>query len=398
MTSILRRWERQGFGEKNKGTNNSLIFNMMNNPANTFIQRLRTFEYEFDGDPRWELIFSDGRRNWFYLVVSYYQGGYYITEHIGGPASIRVDEHGEMATENKHYATAYSDETKWPAIFSLALAYLDRVEKDWVGEYRQLVAKFPYKYRQGVIHSKLARHYGEDIRRIDEELGGENLRKFVDMVENGKINPFHDGRVKDLTAARYFEYCKVAYLHSHLDLDEKTKQLSGIELYRLFADGRHEGLTEIEQDSVSEFRDWIEGKHPKRQPGGHPWEILRGGNTTHISLYVSKDQFGPDNQYEIRLQGNSIVRIAETLKIYLGLMANQLTVAIDEPKKIRNRLLGQDSIGIVPEYLSLHRAQHLFDAHVDDVMHLHHFGNAWKEIRKLASWKELSCLRPSWVL
>jgi hypothetical protein len=33
---------------------------------------------------------------------------------------------------------------------------------------------------------------------------------------------------------------------------------------------------------------------------------------------------------------------------------NQLTVAIDETEKIRKRLLGQDSIGIVPGYLSLH--------------------------------------------
>ena len=367
---------------------------LTDNPAKTFIQRLRAFEYKFDGDPRWELIFSNGKRKWFCLVVSYYQGVYYISEHIGGPNSIQIDEHGELVTKNKHHVSAYSDETKWPAIFSLALAYLDKVEKDWVSEYRQLVMKFPYKYRQGLIHSKLARHYSEDIRRIDEELGAENLQKFVFMFENRKINPFHDGKVKDLTAARYFECCKVAYLHSHLDLDEKTKQLPGIELYRLFADGRDEGLTEIDQNSVSEFRDWMEGKHPKRQPGGHPWEILRGGNTTHISLYVSKDRFGPENSYEIRLQGNSISRIAETLKIYLGLIDNQLTVAIDNPEKIRKRLLGQDSIGIVPEYLSLHRAQNLFNGRVDDVMHLYHFGKAWKEIRKLASWEELPCLRP----
>ncbi len=358
-------------------------FNMMNNPVKTFIQRLPAFEYVFDGDPRWELVFSNGKRKWFYLTVSYYQGIYYITEHIGGHASIQVDERGEMV-----------DGTNWPAIFSLALAYLDRVEKDWAGEYRQLAAKFPYKYRQGVIHSKLARHYCPDIRRIDEELGGENLRKFVSMVENREINPFRDGRVKDLTAARYFEYCKVAYLNSHLDLDEKTRQLSGIELYKLYADGRHEGLTEIDQDSVSEFRDWMEGTHPKRRPGGHPWEILRGGNTTHISLYVSKDRFWQDNQYEIRLQGNSIVRIAETLKIYLGLMDRQLTVAIDEPEKIRKRLLGQDSIGIVPEYLSLHRAQNLFDGEVEDVMHLYAFGKAQREICRLAAWEEVVCLRP----
>jgi hypothetical protein len=204
----------------------------------------------------------------------------------------------------------------------------------------------------------------------------------------------HDGRVNDLTAARYFEYCKVAYLNSHLDLDEQTRQLSGIELYKLFADGRHEGLTEIEQDSVSEFTDWMEGKHPKKQPGGHPWEILRGGNTTHISLYVSKDRFGSDNQYEVKLRGNSIVRIAETLKIYLALMDHQLTVAIGEPEKVRKRLLGQDHIGIVPEYLSLHRAQNLFNGYVDDVMHLYAFGGAQKEIGRLAAWRALPCLRP----
>jgi len=370
---------------------------MMNSQAKTFIHRLPAFEHEFDGDPRWELVFSNGRRKWFYLVVSYYNGVYYIAEYIGETASIQIDEHGEMAA-NTHNVTTNSDNTKWTALFSLALEYLDRVEKDWVNEYHQLVGKFPYKYRKGVIHSKLVRHYCTDIWRIDQELGDENLRKFVSMVENGKINRLHDGRVKDLTAAKYFEYCKVAYLSSHLDLDEKTKQLPGIELYKLFADGRHEGLTEIEQDSVSEFRDWMEGKHPKRRPGGHPWEILRGGNSTHISLYVSKDRFGSDNQYEINLRGNSIGRIAETLKIYLGLMDKQLTVAIDEPEKIRKRLLGQDSIGIVPGYLSLHRAENIFDGQVNDVMHLYHFGNAQKEICKLASWKELPSLRPASVL
>ena len=79
-------------------------------------------------------------------------------------------------------------------------------------------------------------------------------------------------------------------------------------------------------------------------------------------------------------------------------MDNQLTVAIDDPQKIRKRLLGQDSIGIVPEYLSLHLAEYLFDGHMDDVMHLYHFGNAQKEICRLASWKELPCLRPNSAL
>lgn len=99
------------------------------------------------------------------------------------------------------------------------------------------------------------------------------------------------------------------------------------------------------------------------------------------------------NEYEIKLLGNSIVRMAETLKIYLGLMERQLTVSLDEPEKIRKRLLGQDSIGIVPEYLSLHRAQNLFDGEVEDVMHLYDFGKVQGEVCRLAAWRELACLR-----
>lgn len=33
---------------------------------------------------------------------------------------------------------------------------------------------------------------------------------------------------------------------------------------RRFADGRHEGLLDIDEDSTDEFGDWIDGTHPKR--------------------------------------------------------------------------------------------------------------------------------------
>jgi hypothetical protein len=38
------------------------------------------------------------------------------------------------------------------------------------------------------------------------------------------------------------------------------------------------------------------------------------------------------------------------------------------------------------------------DGRVDDVMHLHAFGKAQKEICRLAAWEELVCLRPGAVL
>jgi len=38
-------------------------------------------------------------------------------------------------------------------------------------------------------------------------------------------------------------------------------------MYAHFADGRHEGLLEIDPDSAEKFADWIDGKHPKRAIG-----------------------------------------------------------------------------------------------------------------------------------
>lgn len=136
------------------------------------------------------------------------------------------------------------------------------------------------------------------------------------------------GYVTNLTDQQYFAYCKIAYLHSNLKLDASTKNLSGKELYKLFADCRHEGLLDIKQNSVEEFKQWLDGKHPKRNIGGHPWEILRGGNTTKISLYVSKENYAKDYTYKLTLNGNAINRLAERITIFLALHKQNYPVAI----------------------------------------------------------------------
>jgi hypothetical protein len=41
-------------------------------------------------------------------------------------------------------------------------------------------------------------------------------------------------------------------------------------MYERYADGRHEGLLDIDGDSAQAFADWIDGTHPKRGCGGHP--------------------------------------------------------------------------------------------------------------------------------
>ena len=199
-----------------------------------------------------------------------------------------------------------------------------------------------------------------------------------------------------MTANDYFHYCKIAYLSGQRKDDHVDSKMSGREMYKRFADGRHEGLLEIDGDSKQEFADWIDGKHPKKTTGGHPWEIKRGGNTTHIDLYVSRPRYGNEG-FIITIRGRSISRLKEAICMFIGIHDKELPITIDDPDGIRKRLLAQDNIGIVPCFNSLHRANQRFHEHenVYDVMHYDDFGRSKRRAQPFITWESLPILKPT---
>ena len=70
-----------------------------------------------------------------------------------------------------------------------------------------------------------------------------------------------------MSASRFFEYCRMAYIAARRKEDKVDTSLSGHDMYARYADGRHEGLLDIDPNSPQEFADWIDGKHPKRSTG-----------------------------------------------------------------------------------------------------------------------------------
>ena len=90
----------------------------------------------------------------------------------------------------------------------------------------------------------------------------------------------------------------------------KTYGMTPKELYFRYADGRDEELSSIDLDSETAFREWL--KFGGRGYG-HPWEVSRGGNSTHIDFQVDVDSDG----YYFFLAGAN--RSNETLKFYLAL-------------------------------------------------------------------------------
>ena len=78
---------------------------------------------------------------------------------------------------------------------------------------------------------------------------------------------------------------------------------------------------------------------------GHPWEVCRGGNSTHISLYVMSDERG----WWLALAGSSYERSVETIRFYLALTQQRLPIFLYDWCALDTMLNGRDYIGIVPE-------------------------------------------------
>ena len=242
--------------------------------------------------------------------------------------------------------------------------------------------------RYGTIPKGVIWKYYPDWYRADTELGKAKTARFAGYVRAGKFHSDHAGHHREMNLALYMKYCKVAYTANFRRFKGYIeKDMSGLGMYERLADGRHEGLIELPLDSSDAFDHWY---HSGRG-GGHPWEVYRGGNTTHIDLGVTKKAKG----WSIFLGGSSTSRMAEKIRIALALVKEGLPVEIHDAEELRSRLLGMDNLGIIPKFIINHRASQNFEKEdrVFDCAHLHDFSRR-NRLLPFISWKSIDPLRP----
>jgi hypothetical protein len=356
-----------------------------------FVKELDTFSYKLSVlDRVWNILFPDHEGKWQHLHVNKYKHTYYITSVGGNSDSLEVEPKKVVGIENNDHLV-----TTWDPVISSARKWLKVVRKDWIKANKRVQVEYPFRYRYGIVPNALIRETLPDIYRLNNELGKVRTRKLVHLVEDGFFLRSENIEVMSMTAADYFQYCKIAYLAGNTKKETIGKSLSGREMYTRYADGRHEGLLDIDPASKQEFADWIDGTHPKRGRGGHPWEIKRGGNTTHIDLTVSRPSLYRKEGFKIELQGEFIGRMVETMRMFLAIHEAKLPISITNSQGVRKRLLAQDNIGIIPSYASLHRANQHFskDSDVFDVMHYDDLGRFKRRIGPFISWEPLPILR-----
>lgn len=206
--------------------------------------------------------------------------------------------------------------------------------------YNEYVSKnLPYRKRLGkILREDYWRILPEEKEEYLKDIEPGEVARFADLIKK-QPSSSPVSRLPEMTTALFFDICRLGYEANNYEGIEK---LTSKEMYRAHADGRDEGFLSLDESSAEAFEAWY---HDKTHYGGHPWEICRGGNSTHISLYVSHDEKG----WWLRLAGSSLGRSVEIVKFYLALADHGLPIFLTDGIEIAAMLTGTDYIGIVPE-------------------------------------------------
>ncbi|MEK6543834.1 MAG: hypothetical protein AABZ44_05310, partial [Elusimicrobiota bacterium] len=285
---------------------------------------------ERGSDRRWVFFLKVASR-WSRLDISQYDGVYYLSGRGFEPFSCPTKR--DVAPEVKKRLPIWIKEvTHWKTA----------VAKNPIAAQALLLKRISLYQRQGVIQRKNVRILLPGWMPVSSELTGDEKRRMAKILQRSLAHP-----IRAMTLDRFLDYCRVAYQANPATFKEFGYRpgLSGRKYYEKYADGRHGGLLDIKPGSAKAFERW---HRSKSWSGSHPWEIYRGGNSTHIDMYVMRAA-GQSDFWEVHLCALSSTRLVETCRIALALTRSGLPVIVDDAESYHDRILDQDWVGVIPE-------------------------------------------------
>ena len=201
----------------------------------------------------------------------------------------------------------------------------------------------------------------EARKEFFEDISAEDVAEFIRKASaQGEGSETIKERLPSMTANDFFRFCAMGYAENKYNGCDKTPK----EQYYLHADGRDDGLKDLNPDDPEAFHAWL---HDYSRGGGHPWEVCRGGNSTHVSLRPMDDKDG----YFLYLDGDAWNRTIETVKFYLALTRAGIPVYLIEAHTLADRLAEKEWIGIVPHGVMPAYCESWFpNEHIIDYMNL----------------------------
>ncbi len=295
---------------------------------------------------------------WYKLSFSEYQNVYYIA--IDGSLTIRANA-ADFQKDLKHNHDELCD---W--LYQKVNNAVEQLAKN-TDEYNAYVeSNLSYRKRYGkLLRSDYWSINQEEKDYFRSDFTDEDIKRFKTIAESSDLKA-HKNKIKRMNAGDFFNYCKICY-EANGYFSKSNKPFEAKDMYLEMADGRDCGLRNICPESDEEFLQWhINESHC----GGHPWEICRGGNSTHISLYVHRDA----NEWMLILAGSSRIRAVETIRMALALHKNNIPFNLKDADELYRMLTGQDFIGIDPEHVLPRYCHSSFpeEDRIIDFMNLYH--------------------------
>ncbi len=263
---------------------------------------------------------------WYKMISTRYKN--YVSISINSKNIIYADMNGDDSSFEKYQLQELLD--------FLIVKVEECIKMLKEGTYNEYVNKnYPYKNRFGVIkRKKYWEVYPEVKKNFLDELSQEEINYFI---KNASDNV--DDRIKDMTSLKYFDCVALAYEK----LGYEIGNLNSKELYLKYADGRDEGLSKIDDTDSAEFDKWY---FDKNKFSGHPWEIISGHSFSRVNLIVGHDD---DDGYYLSLDGSRLLRKIEIVKIFNVLNKNNIPIRVYNADMVKNAIIGEDYVGIVPE-------------------------------------------------
>ncbi len=316
--------------------------------AEKFIEIVTQFTPFHDGIDLLWIFFVKIKRKWKQIVVRQYNNVYYVdtTDDISFSYPSETWDK-ELDGEIQAWCEQLS-------------SYKKALDKDPIEAQGVLIQALPIELRTGLITRRNLKRLMPDWADIKLGVSKKDEKILMDILRS-----YERPSIPQLTTEMYFEYCKVAYLANakqlHID-----KGLSGREYYKRLADGRDGGLLKVNPKSPQALRDWY---NSGERQGCHPWEIYRGGNSTHIDLAITS--YGSDD-FQIELNAFSTTRLVETCRIAIALKKAGLPFVLANRDSYLLRILEEDWIGILPSHAGIKYGYQQFPDtyNVADCIHL----------------------------
>ncbi len=303
---------------------------------------------------------------WFPLVVARYRDT--VSMSLMHQEPVFLDE----SFENEEY-DRYGDILN-PLLEWLIKKVKDAKEMMKAGTYNEWVEKeLDISSRTGVIKRRdLWDAIPGSREAVLEELTDAEIETFLKHAEKlpkAKESAYSSSAypktgLKAMTANDYFERCMDGYKANHIFVDGKTPR----QAYERWADGRCGRLLDLDGNDPDAFAAWLSNRYNNyKDMGSHPWEVIRGGNSTHVDfLPVQLD----DGTYAYMLSGKH--RLMEVVRFFNAVSEKDLPIGLYDANEIIAAVKGEDLVGIVPEGIFPRYCETLFEGqHVIDFMRLH---------------------------